>query len=108
MDTEKYRIRLKQREEELLERVEKLGSEAREARPGDVEDPIDYVESTEAKAAAFALSTRDYDELRLVREALERIEKGTFGMCIECGREIDPKRLDAVPWTPYCREHAPQ
>jgi DnaK suppressor protein len=42
--------------------------------------------------------------LQQVRAALQRIEDGTFGYCIDCGKPIEPARLDAVPWTPYCRE----
>jgi RNA polymerase-binding protein DksA len=34
--------------------------------------------------------------------ALERIEKGTFGCCAECGKEIGRERLEALPYTPYC------
>jgi RNA polymerase-binding transcription factor DksA len=39
---------------------------------------------------------------RQVMEALQRIDDGTFGTCRECGGPIDPARLDAVPFTPYC------
>ena len=34
--------------------------------------------------------------------ALERIDKGTFGRCQECGKEIPRERLQALPYTPYC------
>jgi RNA polymerase-binding transcription factor DksA len=34
--------------------------------------------------------------------ALDRIVKGTFGRCRECGQEIPGERLQAVPYTPYC------
>jgi RNA polymerase-binding transcription factor DksA len=37
--------------------------------------------------------------------ALQRIEAGTYGQCLIDGGPIDPKRLDAVPWTPYCIRH---
>jgi len=37
-----------------------------------------------------------------VTAALLRIREGTFGRCQECGREIPPGRLDAVPYTPHC------
>jgi DnaK suppressor protein len=106
MNVEEYRIKLKQREGELLADLERLEAEGRDARIAEVGDPIDDVTSTEGQAAAFSLSTREYEELRQVREALERIEDGTYGYCIVCGREISKERLDAVPWTPYCIEHA--
>lgn len=42
------------------------------------------------------------DLLREVRNAVERIENGEYGPCQECGEEINPKRLAAVPWAALC------
>jgi RNA polymerase-binding transcription factor DksA len=46
------------------------------------------------------------EQRRLVREALARIEDGTYGRCAVCKREIDDERLDARPEVATCREHA--
>ena len=49
--------------------------------------------------------------LQNLRQALERIVQGTFGECAECGNDIEPKRIEAIPWARYClkcqelREH---
>jgi RNA polymerase-binding transcription factor len=43
-----------------------------------------------------------------VRDALQRIEDGTFGKCIVDGGPIEEKRLEAIPWTPYCLKHERQ
>ncbi len=40
--------------------------------------------------------------LRAVEAALLRIGGGTYGLCLDCGEPIGPKRLAAVPWTPLC------
>jgi DnaK suppressor protein len=40
----------------------------------------------------------------MVDGALDRIRDGAFGQCISCGEEINPKRLEAVPWTRHCIE----
>jgi len=40
--------------------------------------------------------------LQMVENALVRIREGAFGECVNCGNEINPKRLEAVPWTRYC------
>lgn len=103
MDTTKFKQRLLAKEQELLEDIGRLGSDGREARSAEVEDPIDVVTSAELKAGAFAVSTIEANTLRQVRAALERIGHGTYGVCIDCGRAIEPARLEAVPWTPYCR-----
>jgi len=44
----------------------------------------------------------DYDQLRLVDEALDRMESGDYGICLECEEPIAPKRLEAVSWARYC------
>ena len=43
-------------------------------------------------------------QLRLVADALDRLDTDEFGICEECGRAIGLKRLEAVPWTAYCRD----
>ena len=43
--------------------------------------------------------------LQQVREALGRVADGTFGRCIVDGGPIEERRLEAVPWTPYCLKH---
>lgn len=43
-----------------------------------------------------------YEKLRLVDEALERLDTGDFGLCLECENPIPEKRLRAIPWARYC------
>src|SRR5439155_415360 len=44
--------------------------------------------------------------LDLIDEALRRLERGEYGRCVICGKEIPEARLDLVPETPYCVEDA--
>lgn len=51
------------------------------------------------------------EEVRLLAEidaALERIENGTYGICIGSGKQIPKTRLEAIPWARYCVEYAEQ
>lgn len=41
-----------------------------------------------------------------IEAALERIENGTYGICVVCGRPIGEERLEAVPWARYCIDDA--
>jgi DnaK suppressor protein len=52
----------------------------------------------------FTLSLMENDEETLdsIEAALERIEEGIYGSCIECGGRIPKTRLNAIPYTPYC------
>lgn len=45
-------------------------------------------------------------ELRRIEAALERIDAGEYGVCVKCGAEIGEARLDALPYTPFCRHCA--
>ena len=102
MDLDRYRNILLERERELNSEILRTRNDGRDARTGDVEDPIDYVNSSEQMAAEFQVSSIESGILEEVRAALQRIDLGTYGICVDCGEQIPPARLDAVPWTPYC------
>jgi DnaK suppressor protein len=104
MNIEQAKQKLEARQEELLGSMRRLGEDARESGIEGVEDPIDYVESSENKALNFRVNTISSDELKQVQSALHRIEDGTYGKCVDCGREISDARLQAVPWALYCVE----
>jgi RNA polymerase-binding transcription factor len=44
----------------------------------------------------------DYLQLRLVDEALDRMDSGDYGICLACEVPIPSKRLQALPWAKYC------
>jgi DnaK suppressor protein len=47
-------------------------------------------------------NTIDMKLLREISEALQRMDHGAYGICMECEEPISAKRLDAVPWARYC------
>ncbi len=65
-------------------------------------DAIDEVQLAGERELAIRNLDRESILLRNVRAALARIEDGSFGTCLHCEEEISPKRLNAVPWAPYC------
>ena len=48
------------------------------------------------------LKQTDAKILQAIEEALFRLEKGTYGVCRDCGDPIAPARLEAIPWTRVC------
>jgi DnaK suppressor protein len=52
----------------------------------------------------LALRDRATAQLALVDAAMARIEEGTFGTCVRCGKPIPAGRLEALPWAAYCIE----
>lgn len=55
-----------------------------------------------ARDLEFAIDERETAELRLVDEALQRIEAGTYGQCVDCGVAIPEARLHAAPEAARC------
>ena len=65
-------------------------------------DPMDQMRSIADRDLAVRNVDQMYRVLRLVNGALREIREGTFGLCAHCGADIAVKRLEAVPWSPYC------
>jgi DnaK suppressor protein len=55
------------------------------------------------ESTAFLLIEHRHHELTMIEEALERIEKGEYGRCLDCKRQISPERLEALPYAVRCR-----
>lgn len=113
MDTatlDRLRTRLEEARDQDRSRLEQLPG-----RPAD--DSAHTMEQGEAGAAHRPKATRQQEEQASLREeterrlrdveiALERMDEGTYAQCEVCGNEIDAERLDAVPMTRRCIEHA--
>jgi DnaK suppressor protein len=65
-------------------------------------DELDRIQHATERELAIGHLQRESERLHEVRDALYRIDAGTFGICLECGQDIKPKRLAAVPWTSFC------
>lgn len=65
-------------------------------------DEIDLVQGAMLKSMADKLSLRDKENLLKIKDALKRIEDGTFGLCEGCEEPIPEKRLIAVPDCKTC------
>ena len=65
-------------------------------------DQLDEIQAASERALGVSNLDRESTQLRNVREALRRIQGGSFGMCQECDGAIHPKRPAAVPWAKHC------
>lgn len=72
------------------------------ALPSDPNEMADTFEELENVAAIEETFEEDVD---LITAALERIKKGKYGICEECGKEIEEKRLEASLTAKTCIEH---
>src|SRR3954463_10825559 len=94
----KYKEILETRQAELVEVLRNRDGITIEKSP----DALDEVQNAAERELAIRNLDRESNLLRNVRAALRRIDDGSFGVCVHCDEEISPKRIAAVPWTPYC------
>ena len=67
-------------------------------------DPVDMAANETYAATQVRLHQTDGKLLRAIEDALARIRNEKFGICEECGEPISNARLEAVPWTRWCRD----
>jgi DnaK suppressor protein len=65
-------------------------------------DALDEVQHAAERELAIRNLDRESNLLRLVKLALRRIDDASYGTCMHCEEDINPRRLAAVPWAPYC------
>lgn len=101
---ETFRKVLEERQQALRRNVSRTELDGRNAEEGIAQDIADRAATSYNKEFLFHQSNSERQLLAMVEGALSRIREGSFGECISCGKEINPKRLEAVPWTRHCIE----
>ena len=65
-------------------------------------DPMDQMQSRiDLDLAVTAINT-NFETKKAVEAALDLLMSGDYGICQDCGDPINPKRLEALPWTTLC------
>ncbi|MCD2189696.1 TraR/DksA family transcriptional regulator [Actinomycetospora soli] len=109
MDAEQARRTLTEERHRLVE----LGAFNQEQKPEPAvqqegamgQHPGDYGTEVEEFMDAEAMEDLTARQVTEIDEALARIEDGSWGRCVVCGRDIDAERLEARPQAERCREH---
>jgi len=65
-------------------------------------DPLDRATTEHERAVELTIRFRDVQEMKEIKDALGRLEKGQFGICSHCGEPISQKRLLLAPMTRLC------
>jgi DnaK suppressor protein len=93
---------LRAKQKELLDSFQR-DKAAGNASPDDgIQDLADKAASAYSKELNFSLSDTERNLLMLIEESFNRMRDGSYGTCTNCGAVIGEKRLQAVPWTPFC------
>jgi len=114
MGTEHFRAELEQIRTRLQSTIEHhdIGSSSLTEETGELMSSsadnhlADTASETYERELDEGLEEDARGQLRQVEAALARIDAGEYGKCEVDGKEIPPERLEAVPWTTVCVEHA--
>ena len=98
-DMQSIKKALETKLEALLARAEDLEAVLSDPGNKDSEENATEMENDEAMLEIGDVTRR---EIRDIRLALERIDAGTYGACVECGAPIGADRLEMLPFTPTC------
>src|SRR3954464_5701796 len=99
---DQFKKRLEERQQELRKIVSRTEQDGRAADSENAQDIADKAANSYNKEFLFHQSNNERQLLAMVQGALDRIRVGTFGQCIPCGEESNPKRREAVPGTGFC------
>jgi RNA polymerase-binding transcription factor DksA len=102
---EERRNSLERRKKYLTNRLENIEDEL-----DDAPDPnwSENAQASEDDQVLEDLGLAGQDEIRAINAALQRMDDGTYGECVTCGEKISEERLDILPYTPFCKDHANQ
>jgi len=102
MDLSPYKEALLRKRGEILSAgggIKPLQTTETNSRQGDL---ADQASGNNEVHIQLKLKQTDAKILQAIEEALWRMEKGTYGVCRDCGEPIAPARLNAIPWTRVC------
>lgn len=91
---------LEVRKRELEDKLSSLGEQKGPAEP--MLDVGDQVQSLSMETLSIALQDSEVDEFNRIVQALQKINDGTYGICIDCGEPISEKRLTSYPNASRC------
>ena len=82
----------------IVQRTEDYGRE----KDQNTQDITDMAVESYTRDFLFGKSAADRRALQNIQDALSRINDQTYGFCTNCDEEINPRRLEAVPWAAMC------
>jgi DnaK suppressor protein len=101
-DVENFKRKLLEMRRDLLGQVEKKKIYSKEVGEDGIPDSGDVAAYSYSKEVLMGLGENERTKLRLVEEALAKIDEGIYGVCERCEEAIPVKRLDLLPFTRYC------
>ena len=101
-EMEKYRRLLVEKKSSLMSELAKTKNAEEETTEESTQDIADKAVSSYTREFLYSLTDGERGTLLHIDDALARIEDGSYGFCLNCNTAMTEKRLNAVPWAPYC------
>jgi len=101
-EMEKYRRLLDDKKSSLSAEIAKTRSAEEETTEESTQDIADKAVSSYTREFLYSLTDGERNTLLHIDDALGRIDEGNYGLCLNCSQLMTEKRLNAVPWAPYC------
>ncbi len=101
-DMEKYRRLLEDKKATLSAELAKTRSAEEETTEESTQDIADKAVSSYTREFLYSLTDGERSTLLQIDDAIARVDEAIYGLCIHCGSLMTEKRLNAVPWAPYC------
>jgi RNA polymerase-binding protein DksA len=97
---------LLEKKNELLQKLNTWEDKSSPSGLKEVGDIADIASEINEEALTSVLTENEIDLLNQIEHALQKIEKGTYGICEGTNKKIPLARLKAIPWTPFTVEYA--
>lgn len=101
-ESKRFKEILEERRQEIFSQAEATKEVGMAFDTDDLPDEVDLASSEAEQSMNLRLRDRERILLKKIDKALEKIQKGEYGVCEKCGDEISPKRLEARPVTDLC------
>jgi DnaK suppressor protein len=105
MDAKKIkdiRRRLSSERENLIKSINRNRTAAEEIKLEHTEDEGDLAAISHNRDVLYNLHEGGFARLQFIQEAIKALDRGQYGECVRCGKDIIEKRLEAVPWATMC------
>ena len=99
-----FRSQLESIRSELLGDVEKSNQHLKESEAGQMADISDHAARTYSRQLEGELGEQEWQRLKQVDTAIEKIAEGEYGVCAQCEASIPEARLKVVPYTEFCTQ----
>ena len=98
----RYYEALIERRDQLIDQIKDLSESSLVSNRQAGEELADVGSDDFMREVELALASEEERQFMLVQEAIERLQDGSYGTCVDCGKDIGKGRLDAIPYAKLC------